>query len=314
MSFVKKVMRGVDGGRDRQFISSANHGAGDEIKDPSALAFYHTEAKFKKTKGQPILFPRASSLFNACLRMHAIACKSKKTYYRTDYQSPDSLMIFDIGSAVHYLIQNTPAFFGDRRIGRWVCSACGEFLYFGLPPKNNCPKCGALPAAILYQEHGFKPIVPFYCSGHVDLFLNIQGGLPRILDAKTMGEDEFYKLKAPVAKDEIQLVTYMILAEKDTTIPMKIDTHNAFVFYVCKRTKRDSLPYKMFRIRRTPALEESVKSRLSVFRSGMENFPKNIPEPQKVCLGNQPFDTYTAKSCPCLSECRNLYEQSRRGK
>jgi hypothetical protein len=274
--------------------------AGDAITDPNALAFHHTVAKFEKTQGHQVLFPRASSLFDACMRMHVIAAKSDIKYYKTESGRPQDTMVFNLGTAVHYMMQNTPTFFGDRRIGFWECSACGTIIW-GKPPIQNCDRCGAKKEAFVYIEHGFTAEPPYYCSGHVDLFLDVGNGKSRMLDLKTMGEDEFYGLEAVKAKDEFQLLTYMVLAEAEADLP--IDTNRGFIFYVCKKIKSDAMPYKMFHVIRNESNTNSVLKRLALFKNGYENFPNDLPPVQPSCLG---FTSYAAKSCPCVSACVQL--------
>ena len=169
MSFIKAIMNKALPAPNVEYKDVAHFDPGDGIKDPEALAFYHTRPKFKKTQGQEVSFPRASSLYNSCMRMHVIACNEKKKYYRTDSISPNMSMIFEMGNAVHYIIQNTPILFGSRRVGLWKCLACNKILYWGRPPTKPCQHCGASKEAVFYFEHMFKPEPPLYCGGHTDL-------------------------------------------------------------------------------------------------------------------------------------------------
>lgn len=280
-----------------------NFGAGDEITDPEALAFYHTRAKFGKKEGQDLMFPRASSLYDACMRMHVLACRSPKKIKKLDDQSPNQVLTFSIGSAVHFLMQNTPAIFGDRRIGLWECLACGNVLYFGKPPVDNCPKCGASKNAIFYREHAFNPKKPLYCGGHPDLFLASSAGKPRPLEAKTMEETAFGKLTAPLAAHDFQLQTYFILMESNPFLSKKVDTRNGYLFYVGKKVARGSMPFKMFHVKRNKAVEESILGRLREFREGYEKFPKKLPMLHNDCQKSN-LSSWRSRNCPCLKLCK----------
>jgi len=307
MSFIKAVMNRSLPVPNVEYVDVEHYDPGDDIKDPEALAFYHTRPKFKQTQGQEVSFPRASSLYDSCMRMHVIACKEKKKYYRTESISPNMSMIFEMGNAVHYLIQNTPVFFGSRRIGLWRCLACNKILYWGRPPTKKCPCCGASKEAIFYSEHMFNPAPPLYCGGHTDLWLHINGGKPRVLDVKTMKDDFFDSLKAPIAANEFQIQTYMLIAEHDKFLKTRVDTKSGYLFYVGKKIRQGGMPYKMFHVRQTEASRKSVMKILNAFKSGYDNYPNKLPDLLKDCAGKA-FMSWKAKQCPCLTECTRFHE------
>lgn len=298
MAFRSKLIRQTGGE-----VETINTSAGDDIKDPGALAFFHTEAKFSRGDGQRVLWPRASSLYDACLRMHVIACKSNQHYHSVEDTSPNTAITFGFGNAVHYMIQNTPNFFGDRRVGLWKCSACQNVLYFGRPPKNKCNKCGAHPNAIMYHEFGFQPRNPLYCTGHTDMFLHVDAPKARPLEIKTIKDEAFDDLVAPLASHEFQIQTYFVLGEKDPFLMNHVDNQKGYILYVGKKIRKDSMPYKMFHITRTKSSSKSVTDRLDIFKKGYDQFPNNLPEPVNAC-SNSGFTSWKAKRCPCLGECK----------
>ncbi len=300
MQFIKTILTKL-----RAPVASENGGSGDDITDPESLAFYHTQAKFDSAPDRVIGFPRASTLYDGCMRQHVIACKSSNKVVIEQTNTPNDLIIFGLGTAVHYLVQNTPAFFGSRRIGFWECLACETTITFGKRPEKPCPKCGAGQKAIFYKEYNFKAASPLFCSGHVDLFISVKNEPHRLVEVKTMSETEYATLSAPKAKDEFQLHTYFILAEADKFLSGKVNTSRGYLFYVCKKVSRGSMPYKMFHVKRNPEIDKSIHEKLSSFRAGYEGYPNNIPTPLPACVqGN--FNSHVSKACPVKTDCMNL--------
>jgi len=270
----------------------------DDTLDPETLA-----SKFLTLNEPPeigeVSWPRASSLYDACMRMHVLGTKSHAT--KQQWLSFKTRMLFGIGNAVHFYAQNTDWLFGDKRRGWWKCLSCRKILYFGAPPRARCPHCNAHHEAIAYYEHPVRLREPFMVTGHVDMFLERIERL-RVVDFKTMAGPLFDKLKAPLVEHEWQVQTYMWGCSIDKRLPVKIDPEVGYIAYISKGYHADSLPLKMFPVKKSAALRGRIKAKLLTFKTGFENYPKDLPAPDKKCARSD-FGSYQANQCPCKKEC-----------
>jgi hypothetical protein len=292
MSFAKRVVRM----RTRAAILST----AEKSSDPFAIAAENIHMKGELDDLQHVREPRASSLYQACMRMHVLG-----THYGTTYQNWNGLrdrLVYGIGNSVHWWLQNTPDVFGDRRRGWWKCQACGETRYFGAPPTKRCKYCNALPAASIYHEHEMIIQKPYPLRGHPDMFFEKIKGIFRVSELKSMSGEEFPKLKYPDISHLWQLNAYIWGGAYDTTLPVPLDQEVGYIVYVAKKEQKGTLPIKMFACQRDEALIGRIKRKLGVYRDGCVDFPKNIPLPLDECVKTN-FSVYKAKTCPTLKEC-----------
>lgn len=244
-------------------------------------------------------YPRASSLYSACMRKHVLGTKFEKE--EKQWGGVKTRLIFGFGKAVHFWLQNTGDLFGDDRIGWWKCQSCGVIMYFGKPPKARCKNCGASPKAAVYVEHSMRLKRPYFVTGHPDLFVSRDNGIC-VLEIKTLNGEEFVKLAGPIVEHEMQVVTYVWGLSKDKSLPIKINDQVGYILYISKKHLAKELPLKMFAVKITVPLVERMKKKLLEYREGVRNFPDMLPEPASVCKRGD-FENYAAKTCVCLKEC-----------
>jgi rubrerythrin len=252
---------------------------------------------------QDVRWPRASSLYDACMRMHAIGTKQMKT--RKQWISVQQRVTYGIGNALHYWIQNTPDVLGAKRRGWWKCLACGKIAGFGAPPRKKCPSCKARKEALEYHEHYLRVQGPlWFVTGHVDMFLEKEKVF-RVLEVKTIDGDRFEDLVAPLAEHEWQLQTYMWgLNLPGCGPPVPVDADVGYVLYLSKKHPgAKKLPVKMYPVKRSPGLIDRIEAKLTLYTEGLRDYPKNLPDPIEECQ-NGGFTGYRAKTCPCLAECQ----------
>jgi len=253
-------------------------------------------------------WPRASSLYKACMRLHVLGTRSaseKKAY--VDFKSK---MIYGLGNAWHYWIQNSPEMFGDRRQGWWKCSACGRVLYFGGPPRKNCTNCGARKEAIVYREHTLKS-KKLMVTGHPDLFLLRYPGTPlRVVELKSLSGDLYPKLIAPDIEHQWQIETYMMACSVDKNLPVETDREIGYIGYFSKKPIANDLGVKFFTHKTSRPLVNRIKAKLKTFRDGLKNYPEDLPQPVSAC-SNSNFTSYHAKMCPCKQECLTLLKEGK---
>lgn len=275
--------------------------------DPGALAAEHLNMSWEVEEA-PIGYPRASGLMDACMRFHVIGLHTDKKVRQ--YNSVRVKLLFGIGFAVQEWIQNTPHVLGDNRRGWWRCTACNKVVYFGAPPKKRCQFCDARPEAIRYHEHFMKLPAPWMVTGHPDMWIEPAPHVFQILEIKTMKDDDFDKLKAPLIQHDWQIQLYMWGCELDERLPVKTDPMVGHVMYVSKRFSTKELPYKMFTVHRNDALLQRAKAKLMEFSDGYLNYPDQLPPPHPECLRGS-MASYRPKNCVCKKECFAAYEEGK---
>lgn len=241
--------------------------------------------------------PRASSLYDACMRMHVLGVKLNRS--RKEVVGLSGRIIFGYGNAVHYWIQNSPDFFGDNRIGWWRCSACGKVRYFGKPPKKPCKSCGASVQATIYHEHRILINDPWQISGHPDLFL-LKDGVLRVVELKTMNGSEFAGLVVPKIEHQWQIQAYM--SGCGGTLPKtapEFDNSKGYVVYISKLVRPGEFPIKFFTVHRDEALLSRVREKVGLYEKGIKEgkLPPMLPACQRNPQG------YKTRNCPVARDC-----------
>ena len=276
----------------------------EQENDPQALASAFVELHAEREEKE-IGVPRASSLYDACMRKHVIGTLFH--FYEKTFTSIRGNLLFGIGNAVHYWLQNNGAVFGDRRYGWWKCLACGSVRYFGGPPKKPCEQCKASVDATVYAEHALKITKPLTVTGHPDMFFKSEQDRLRVAELKTMEGDAFDKLVAPLIGHVWQIQTYMWACSIDKTLPVEIDKNVGYIFYVTKRGRKNEFPLKCFPVIWDGRLLHRIKDKLESYKLGLTKYPKNLPPPVSECV-DKGFTSYQAKNCIALQECMTNYK------
>jgi hypothetical protein len=274
-----------------------------EPTDPSALAAHHVKMVAVNEKAFRIMHPRASSLYKACMRMHVLGFKSVQ--FKSEWSTVKTRLLFGLGNAIHFWIQNSPDVFADRRLGWWKCLACGNVRGFGRPPRNKCPHCNASPEAAIYWEHTLKAKGRHPVSGHPDLFIEKMKNVIRVLEIKSINGTEFKKLIAPMIDHEWQTQTYMWKCSTDKTLPIDVDPNMGYIMYVSKKHMAKELPFKMFQIKRSEPLLKRIKAKVTTFKKGIDHYPEQVPEPIHECVSKD-FTNWRANTCALKKECLAL--------
>ncbi len=275
----------------------------DSIENPfrlaTALLTYKHLSRTEVRKYPPYL--RCSTIHSVCVREQILGWRLDKQV--RSHVDSSLQMTFDIGNAVHFYIQNSKQYFGDKQIGYFECMACGHVVFGRKGRLQPCQNCKAHQRAFFYKEHHMSIRKPFRLSGHQDLFLEVSLGDVRIADIKTLKTDLWKKLEEPYADHKIQVHGYMIGAEYDTKFPIKVRSDRALLIYVPKEMVK-GLPFKAFHVRRDDSIVSMIVDELELFRDAY-NDESIIPPLHQLCERSE-FGNYQSRSCPVLNECRGL--------
>lgn len=247
--------------------------------------------------------PRASSIYSACMRQHVLG-----TIYKLNYRDVTGFtrqLTFDIGHAMHTLIQNSnDRYFKEQRRGHWKCVACGVVSPFGKPPTENCTYCGANIEALVYHEFELKIEKPYYVSGHPDLFIapSEAPNKIRVVELKTMSGEKFKTLVAPLVEHVYQLHTYMwACGLRKNDLSIWLDDEVGYITYISKKEVSGELPIKTFTVNREVRVLKDIFDRLQQYKEGIED--NVIPEPLDQCVTSK-FDHWRAKNCVARKLCK----------
>jgi len=298
---VRKIRVAANKGKERSPILTKIEQRGD----PYQIAAEFLNLHVGESESQVISYPRASSVHDACMRMHVIGSVEGSTVKR--WGSLKSAMTFGFGDALHYWSQNTNSIFGDKRRGWWKCLACGRVRYFGKPPQKSC-KCGASPDATIYFEHAIKIKKPWKVTGHVDMFFEPIPQLFRAAEIKSLSGDLFPNLLAPYIQHVWQLQTYLMSLPHDSKIPVTIDDQVGYIIYLSKKEHANLFPVKVFPVTRNDLIVSQISDKLLTYKKGVKAYPKRLPSPIDECEKKQ-FDCYRARYCPALKSCTKFYKE-----
>jgi hypothetical protein len=209
----------------------------------------------------------------------------------------------NMGSVLHYYVQNNPEYFGDRLVGWWQCKACGHIRRFGVRPEEPCEKCHAHPRVTEYYEYMFRLSDPYRVVGKVDLILRIAPRVYRFGEIKTISKD----VENPEGEHIAQVLSYNYFSRYDTQLPITIDRSVCYIFYFNKIFNFKA-PVKTFPIRPTNRMLAPLRRKAAAITEGIKN--RELPEPLLPCL-NSNFSTRSgrSRSCGIANECRKYYER-----
>lgn len=141
-------------------------------------------------------------------------------------------MTFDHGRDLEHRIRDN--YLRDLVVGYWSCGVCGQqHPTFGKEPKVKCAKCG--------WGHQWRYVEPRFTSpysgisGGLDLLLDVGEPKLRIVELKSMKDEDFKKLAAPLAEHNWRTRLYLRLAdESDHHISERVNTKTAHILYCTK--------------------------------------------------------------------------------
>jgi hypothetical protein len=260
------------------------HRLGDN-KDPSRRPGYHP-----------------SQMYGFCVRKEVLSHYFKKP--EADYISPDVHLIFDWGTAWHWMAQNYH--FGPMGIlwGKWVCNGCAKVVEEGFMPEP-CEEC--------YPEHGPEGRIgkiimgvdapkrggfwtyhepklyneEFNIPGHADGILKLSKnpkGESTLLEIKTINGRRFKMLSAPDESYVFQMNIYLWL----------LGLKRGWLVYYTKDAKQEKP--KVFRVSYDPDIIEEVKRRITLHKRAWPE--KRLT--RGICMSR--IDP-RAKYCEWVNEC-----------
>jgi hypothetical protein len=267
-------------------------------KDPRELASLLIDSQGDRNVTD-ISIPRASTLYDACIRMHVLA--KKYEIKKSEYVNIGNKITFGIGNAVHSHAQNTGFLFGNRRIGIWECVSC-KHKTWGVFPKTACKKCGCDDP--VYKEYDNVVKSPYTFSFHIDMFLNIEDKI-RVVELKTINKDGFDDLLMPLGKHDAQVNMYLLGCSLDLFLKekVKVDTEMGYILYLSKGSCGKEIPCKAFEVHRNQHMQEAIAEKLYAYMDGINSFPEKLPDLKPLCQSTS-FSCYEAKTCPVVDHCK----------
>ena len=270
----------------------------DEIRDPAKLSNYMIDAAVGRKKEMRYRSLRLSEIDTACCREYVLGRLLNLSYWSSVRFS--NLWQMDMGSVLHWFLQNEPRYFGDKLVGFWQCRACGYERRFGVRPTEPCEQCKAHPRVTEYKEYMFRLRDPYRVVGKIDLILRIAPRIYRYGEIKTCSDDQ----TDPVGEHVAQVASYNYFSRYDDKLPITIDRSVSYIFYFNKKFNWNS-PTKVFPIRPTKALIDPLKAKAAEITEGVKT--RNLPAPLKACVNNN-FAKGRAKKCGIAAECKKKFE------
>lgn len=154
-----------------------------------------------------------SSLWKTCPRVPLLE-KRFAQHIEVKEKTAGQRMTFDVGHALHDLIQNVYLGPFGRLWGRWKCLSCQKIVHEGVLP-SECPECG-IPwrndedgtQNIVYAEMFVVDDTLNYC-GHCDGILLTRAGRKLLFEFKTISKSQYKGLRQPKHEHVIQCHAYM---------------------------------------------------------------------------------------------------------
>ena len=297
MKFLEKSQNKLSGD-ELATSASANTEIIDQIKDPVKLSYYLIQATNDRKKEMRYRSLRLSEIDGACPREYVLGRLLDLSYWSSVRFSNRWQM--DMGSVLHWKIQNDPDYFGDKIVGYWKCMACGYPRRFGVKPQEPCEQCKAHPRVTEYDEYMFRLKSPYRVVGKVDLILRVAPRVYRFGEIKTCSED----LDSPVGWHVAQAASYTYFSRYDDSLPIQIDRSTCYLFYFNKKFNWKS-PTKTFTIKPTAALIDPLKEKAALITNCIKE--KTLPAPLVNCINNN-FAKGRASKCGIAKECKKKFD------
>lgn len=237
---------------------------------------------------------RASGLASVCPRREVLCTRLVRPRLRV--HDADEIANYDVGSGMHWAMQNLilPAL-GILR-GAWLCLSCcrthGAWTGEGYPHKaaiarpGSCPACGG--GEFLYREYMVSSPV-YGTGGHMDGILVLPGSAdPGLFELKSISQAGSRLVKdVPKADHVLQAQAYMWMA----------GLRWAKILYWVKGVY--SLEKNLIE-HHVDASQEAVDRLKEMLSSVQAGFPEGSPLPDRVCVHR---GCTQAQECPVLTEC-----------
>jgi hypothetical protein len=272
----------------------------DSITDPRKLPYHLLDDYGGKRSERRYQSLRLSEIDGACPREWVLGHLMDLYFYQNIPIS--NLWQMNMGSILHWYIQNDPAFFGDKLVGWWKCRACGFMRRFGTRPKEPCEKCHGHPRVTEYDEYMFRIKTPYRVVGKIDLILRVAPRVYRYGEIKTCSKD----MTSPDGGHVAQTASYNYFSRYDDKLPITIDRSTCYIFYFNKKFDFKG-PVKTFTLKPTTVLINPLKAKAGMITEGINN--KTLPDPLTTCI-NVNFSSKSGrpKKCGIPKECKKQFE------
>jgi hypothetical protein len=268
-----------------------------QITDPTKLPYHLLDATSGRRTEKRYKSLRLSEIDGACSREYVLGNLLDLSYFDTARFS--NVWQMDMGSAMHWHVQNDPRYFGDRLVGWWECRACGMERRFGVRPQEPCEHCRAHPRVTQYKEYMFRLYNPYRVVGKADAILRIEPRVYRFGEIKTVSKD----MENPDGSHIAQIAAYTYFSRNDDKLPITIDRSICYLFYFNKLFNWRS-PVKVFPIRMTEALVDPLKKKAAEITNGIAT--RTLPVPLTPCIASN-FSKGRAKNCGIADTCKQMF-------
>lgn len=271
----------------------------DSIKEPEKIPYHFLEASKGRKMTRKYKSIRLSEIDGCCPREYNLGNLLNLQY--VDYARFSNLWQMDMGSAMHWHVQNSPSYFGKKLVGWWRCRACGFTRRFGVRPEEPCEQCLAHPRVTEYKEYMFRISNPVRVVGKVDLILRVAPRVYRYGEVKTVSENK----ESPVGRDVAQLASYTYFSRYDNSLPITIDRSTAYLFYFNKKFNWSS-PVKTFVVKPTEKLMKPMVTKAQAVTDAINE--KRLLPPLQKCIASK-FKGGKAKNCGIVKDCQKYFDR-----
>jgi hypothetical protein len=281
----------------------------DGVEDPRLLTgqLLNTKKSFRYKKYTHV---RMSEIDVFCAREYALGYQTQaaqKSFVDFPLQQQ-----FDLGSAIHYWMQNRSKTF--TIYGFWRCTGCQQTRltkygtkYFGTKPTGPCLNCGAHKDATEYEEFYFRLDEPYRIVGKIDGVIK-KDNVYRFVDFKSYWEQP--KGGFPAGKDVAQLSGYAYFynfVPEDQKFPVPIDTDTSYLHYISKKFSY-SESILTYPVRPSKKMLDIMKKKVKSFTDAVKN--NTIPEPLETCVRND-WASGRSNNCYLKDLCKHYYQEGR---
>jgi len=125
----------------------------DQFRDPSILTS-HIVGNKPQVQTKSYEYIHISQIDSVCPREYVIGALTKSS--RQEVTSFPLRIVFNMGSALHWWIQNHPeVYFGeDKVLGYWYCAACGNTIVLLVEILGGSGRSLKIPASFVGQMLG----------------------------------------------------------------------------------------------------------------------------------------------------------------
>lgn len=282
----------------------------DEVSDPNVLTSQLANIK-QSFRYKAYKHIRISEMHSFCPREQALGYL--KDIKKKDFVEAPLQVQFDLGSALHFWLQNFSKTTKDVLFGNWVCLGCGNYrlndngsVYFGPRPskylKRPCETCGAKTDATFFEEFSFRTDRPYPVTGKMDGVL-CKDGVYRFIDFKSY----FERSNFPLAKDVVQIASYAHFYEllpEELKLPVPVDTSTSYLMYISKKFNYRE-PILTYPIKKTKDLTDKITNQIEKVINAQNTGVLPVPFDNCVKSG---FSKGRAKDCFVKEYCKEAHQ------